>query len=54
MQLNTDFVLDAINTVLDWDMPDDACGDAVATQTCLMSGLESEHLWEHDTDLAVH
>jgi hypothetical protein len=41
------FVIDALERVLTWDLSDDACLDAVATQARLMAGLDSE---EFDSD----
>ena len=38
------FVIDALERVLAWDLPDDACLDAVATQARLMAGLDSEEV----------
>ncbi len=35
------FVLDAVNTVLDWDMRDEACPAAVSSQVCLLAGRDS-------------
>lgn len=34
------FVLDAINTVLDWDMRDEAYPAAVSSQVCLLAGRD--------------
>lgn len=41
MQLN-DFVLDALNTVLDWELPDEVCAEAVNAQASLKAGIEPE------------
>ena len=41
MQLNN-FVLDAVNAVLDWDLPDEAYAEAIHSQACYLSGFESE------------
>jgi len=38
------FVIDALDRVLAWDLPDEACLDAVATQARLMAGLDSEEV----------
>ncbi len=43
MQLN-DFLLDALDTVLNWEIPDDDCAHAVNAQAGLLAGLESEQL----------
>jgi hypothetical protein len=54
MELNTDFLLDAINTVLSWDIPDEACSDAFTNQACLMAGLESENAYRYGADRMFH
>ena len=43
MQLDH-FVIDALERVLAWDLPDETCLDAVTTQARLMAGLDSEDL----------
>ncbi len=53
MQLNN-LVLDAVNAVLDWDIPDEAYPEAVNAQVSLMSGRDAEHVWGFDVDLTVH
>ena len=40
--------LDAIETVLAWDLPDEAFVDAVNDQVCLMAGLNPEDGYEPD------
>ena len=45
MQLESDFVLDAINTVLSWDLPDDVCSDAVTSQASLLAGLDADDVY---------
>ena len=52
MQLESDFVLDAINTVLSWDLPDGVCSDAVTTQACHLAGIDADDVggdnpWMH-------
>ena len=37
-----DLLLDAIEVVLDWDLPDEVLADAVKAQACLMAGVGSE------------
>ena len=34
-----DLYLDAFNTVLDWELPEEACAVAVAAQACFMAGV---------------
>ena len=41
MQLDH-FVIDALERVLAWDLPDEACLDAVGTEARLMAGLDPE------------
>ena len=53
MQLNN-FVLDAVNAVLDWDLPDEAYPDAVNFQVCLMAGNEPGEWGGCELDLTVH
>lgn len=48
------FVLDAVNAVLDWDMPDEAYPDAVNAQVSLLAGTESEDQWGYDVGQTVH
>jgi len=53
MQLNN-FVLDAVNAVLDWDLPDAAYPEAVNSQVCLMAGIEPEQFGGCEMDFTVH
>ena len=53
MQLN-DCFLDAVNTVLSWDIPDEACSEAFTNQACLMAGIEPEQICGYDVDATVH
>lgn len=48
------FVLDAVNTVLDWDMPDEAYPDAVNAQVSLLAGQDDGDQWGYDVDVTVH
>lgn len=50
----SNFVLDAVNAVLDWDMPDEACPEAFNAQVGLMAGPQSEDVWAYDVDPTVH
>ena len=34
----------ALDTVLAWDLPDDACAEAVAVQACLLAGLVADDI----------
>lgn len=58
MQLNN-LVLDAVNTVLNLDIPDEAYPEAVNAQVCLLAGPEAEDIWGdpawgHHIDRRVH
>ena len=48
------FVLDAVNTVLDLDMPDDAYPEAFNAQACYLAGSEAEDCWDYDLNILVH
>jgi hypothetical protein len=50
----SNFVLDAVNAVLDLDMPDEAYPDAFNAQVCLRAGPEWEPLWGYGVDVTVH
>ena len=54
MQIDSDFVLDAVNTVLSWDLPDEAYPEAVSAQACHLAGVDSEQIWRSDVDMRVH
>ena len=41
-----DCVADALATVLDWEIPDEACADAVLVQACLLAGVEPDQIPE--------
>lgn len=43
MQLN-DFLIDALDRVLAWDLPDEVCTDAVSSQAALMAGADPEQV----------
>ena len=45
MQINN-FVLNAVNAVLDWDLPDEDCSEAVNAQVCHLTGLDREEGWD--------
>ena len=38
------FLTDALDLVLDWDLPDDVCPLAVTTQASHMAGLQSDEV----------
>jgi hypothetical protein len=39
---NQNYLLDALDTVLAWNLPDEALADALVNQAILMSGVDSE------------
>ena len=38
------YLIDAVNNVLDWDIPDEAFSDAVKSQACLMAGVGPDEM----------
>ena len=42
--MNRNFVIDALDDVLAWDLPEDATADALTTQACLLAGVCPEEL----------
>lgn len=53
MQLNN-LVLDAVNTVLNLDLSDEAYPEAVNAQVCNTAGLNTDDFWSDDMDFTVH
>jgi hypothetical protein len=49
MQFN-DLLLEALNTVLGWDIPDEACSEAISSQACLLAGVEPERVGGCEVD----
>jgi hypothetical protein len=39
-----DCLNDAIDMVLDWDLSDEACTEAVTVQACMLAGIEPEDI----------
>ena len=39
-----DCLSDALETVLDWDLPDEACTEAVASRARMLAGIEPEDI----------
>ena len=39
-----DRLIDALETVLDWDLSDEACIEAVTVQACMLAGIEPEDI----------
>ena len=46
-----DYILDALETVSAWDIPDEDFADAVNAQARLMAGVHPDELWEGHADI---
>ena len=44
-------ILDALEIVSAWDIPDENFADAVNDQAMLMAGVNPDELWEHTSDI---
>ena len=49
MQL-TDYIVDAVDRVLTWDLPEEAIAPALGAEAGHLAGLDSEQLSEADLD----
>jgi hypothetical protein len=38
-----DCLIDALTTVLDREIPEEVCSDALHAQACLLAGMDSDH-----------
>ena len=45
-----DYILDAIEIVSAWDLPDEDLADAINSQSRLLAGLNPDDLWENLLD----
>ncbi|MGB7815375.1 MAG: hypothetical protein WBL28_03385 [Methylotenera sp.] len=43
---NQNYLTDALETVLAWDLPDESLPHALISQAQLLSGLDSDESWE--------
>ena len=43
-------ILDALEIVSSWDLPDEDLADAIADQAMLMAGVNPDELWERPSD----
>jgi len=43
-------LLDAMEIVSSWDIPDEAFADAINAQAGLMAGISPEEIWEQSPD----
>lgn len=39
-----DSLTTALETVLDWDLPDETCAEAMVVQACLLAGVEPDQI----------
>jgi len=46
-----DYILDALEMVSAWDLPDEDLADAVNAQARLMAGVHPDDLWETHADI---
>jgi hypothetical protein len=47
-------LLDAIETVSAWDLPEEEFADAINAQTRLMCGIPSDDYWRFDSETPIH
>jgi len=50
----SNFVLDAVNAAIDFDIPEEAYPEAVSAQACHLAGLDTDDVWGYDVDRTVH
>jgi hypothetical protein len=56
MQIQNRYI-NAVNTVLDWDIPEDSYPEAVNAQACHLANFEdswSDDVWRYDLGRSVH
>ena len=46
-----DYILDALEMISAWDLPDEELADAVNAQARLMAGIHPEDFWERHPDI---
>ena len=46
-----DYILDALDLVSAWNLPDDELADAVNDQARLMAGVHSDEFWEGNANM---
>jgi hypothetical protein len=44
-------LLDVLETVMAWELPDEYLADALVDQTRLMAGDDPEDTWKHHSDI---
>ena len=46
-----DYIVDALEIVSAWDLPDEEFADAVNAQARLMAGVHPDDIWEEHPDI---
>ncbi len=54
MNTTEDYLLDALEQVMSWDLPDDDLADAANAQAHLMSGCGPDYYYESSRDSTHH
>ena len=54
MNTPEDYILDALETVASWDLPDEDLADAANAQARLMAGCCTDYYYESDQGLTSH
>jgi hypothetical protein len=49
---NQNYLIDALDTVLAWNLPDESLPLALVNQAMLMSGFDAEDSWDDFADLS--
>ena len=44
---NQNYLIDALDTVLSWNLPDQSLPLALFNQAMMMSGFDEEHVWQN-------
>jgi len=55
--MQVDFVLDALTTVLDWDLPEDSYSQALNAQVCQQTDTDEDWrsgVWDAAVNITVH
>jgi len=55
--MQVDFVLDALTTVLDWDLPEDSYTEALSAQICQQTDRDEDwrcDVWDAAVNITVH
>ena len=51
--MHEDYILDALEMVSAWDLPDEDLADAVNAQARLMAGIHPDEFWEGNANTAL-